>query len=147
VKRIVLLLLLVLVAATALTTAPSYGARTQVRLYEPRLVDADTAVLKGRVTGRDAVVIQRFSRAQDRWVRVRTVPANRKGYFRTQVRAREAATWYRARAGKAFSTRRLVQSPEPVEPQLVPADACGPQPEKADKHLLVVHARGGLRRH
>ena len=131
-----LVVTLVGVVVAGLLAVPSEAARLQVRLYEPRLVAPDTAVLKGRVTGRDAVVIQRFARARDRWIRVRSVPANRKGYFRTKVRATRTATWYRARAGRAVSARRLVQSPTPPSPpkppELVPADACGPQPKKAD---------------
>ena len=121
-----------LLAITALTPPPSAGAESsaatkiRVRLDAPRTVDHDTARLRGKVAGRDAVTIQRYAFGKGRWIRVKRVRANRTGVFTTTVPKTGRWQRYRAAAGPAKSVPRRVPAASDR------ADACGIRPQKAD---------------
>jgi beta-glucanase (GH16 family) len=106
------------------------ASKVRVRMAVPRAVDADTARLQGRVTGRDYVEIQRYATGKGRWVRVKKVRANRDGVFRTTVRKTRRMVRYRAVAGRAQSVPRRV-APVTVSP--TPSDACGTRPRKSSR--------------
>ena len=120
-----------LVATAALTPPASVGAETsaatkvRVRLDAPRTVDHDTARLRGKVIGRDAVSIQRYAVGSGRWIRVKRVRANHRGVFRTTVQKARRWQRYRAVSGPAKSTARRVPRAG------APIDACGTRPEKS----------------
>ena len=119
-----------LLATTALTPPPSAGAessgatKVRVRLAAPQTVDHDTARLRGKVTGRDAVKIQRYASGRGRWVQVKRVRANRTGDFRTTVPRTSRSQRYRAVAGAAVSVPRRIPAAR------VPVDACGSRRQK-----------------
>jgi beta-glucanase (GH16 family) len=105
------------------------AGRVRVSMNQPRMVDADTAEVSGRVKGRDVVLIQRYARKRHRWVDVRKTRANSEGRYRTRVRVRATPRYYRAVAGGRASPARLLV---PWAPARGTSDACGPRPRKAD---------------
>ncbi len=122
---------LLLVAAGLPTMDPDGGLnsdarKVRVQLSVPQTVDADTARLEGRVTGRDAVRIQRYVFGKHRWIGVKRVRASRAGVFRTTVPKTHRWERYRAVAGPAESVARRVPAAGD------PTDACGPRPPKTN---------------
>jgi hypothetical protein len=117
-KRTILCGLITMLAVMA-ATLPSEAAAVRVSLYQPRMVDADTAQLTGRVTGRDAVSIQRYAPSSDRWVLVRRVSTGGGARYRTTVPATESGRWYRAVAGGLATSARLVQAVPVVDEPVV----------------------------
>jgi hypothetical protein len=97
--------------------------KVRVRMSVAKTVDADTARLRGRVTGRDTVVIQRYAATKHRWIRVQRLRASSEGVFLATVRRTQRRERYRAVAGRA-------QSPARVVPPVDPADGCGQRPVK-----------------
>ena len=131
-KRALTCLMAVLLVVAVLAFK-SDATKVRVRMQEPQMVDADTARLQGRVTGRDAVVIQRYSAGSSRWVAVKRVRASSQGVFRTRVAATDRWERYRAVAGRAESLARLVPAVStPITDEPGPSDACGAQPKKPD---------------
>ncbi|HET9419920.1 MAG TPA: glycoside hydrolase family 16 protein [Nocardioides sp.] len=99
--------------------------KVRVRMSLPQTVDADTARLRGRVTGRDTVVIQRYAAGRHRWIRVERLRAGSEGVFRATVRRTHRRERYRAVAGRAESPARVV-------PPANPTDGCGRRPVKGN---------------
>ncbi len=86
-------------------------------------------MLRGRVTGRNYVTIQRFRPHRGHWTRVDKVAVRSGGGFRLKVPVRATRRWYRARAGGLASSARLVRA-DSTPPEFT--DACGSRPVKAD---------------
>ena len=129
-KRAVACLVTILLALTLLALN-SNAKKVRVRMHVPELVSAERAQLKGRVSGRDVVQIQRYVSRKHRWVRVKRVRASARGVFRTTVRATGKWERYRAVAGKAQSIARLVPAAgTSVTEEPAPSDACGRRPLK-----------------
>jgi len=111
----------------------SEAKKVSVRMQVPEMVSAEKARLQGRVTGRDAVEIQRYVSDKDRWVPVKRVRASAQGVFRTTVRATRRWERYRAVAGHAQSLARIVPAAStPVTDEPAPTDACGRRPLRGD---------------
>ncbi|HWM03501.1 MAG TPA: glycoside hydrolase family 16 protein [Actinophytocola sp.] len=118
-----------MIPPAAADTSESDARKVRVQLAVPQTVDADTARLRGKVTGRDAVVIQRHAFGKDRWIRVKRVSANRHGLFRTTVPKIHRLQRFRAVA----MGRKSITRPVPAASNLT--DACGRRPLKGDGSL------------
>ena len=131
-KRAMACLVTMLLALT-IFALHSDARKVRVRMQVPEMVSAEKARLQGRVSGRDAVEIQRFVSSTGRWVPVKRVRASSRGVYRTTVRATSKWERYRAVAGKAQSVARLVPAAgTPVTEEPAPSDECGRQPLKPD---------------
>jgi beta-glucanase (GH16 family) len=131
-KRALACLVTVLLAFT-LFALHSDAKKVRVRMQVPEMVSAEKARLQGRVSGRDAVEIQRYARSKERWVAVKRVRASSEGVFRTTVRATSKWERYRAVAGNAQSIARIVPAAGAlVTDAPAPTDDCGRRPLKPD---------------
>jgi beta-glucanase (GH16 family) len=119
--------------------APAQAVTVSVSMYQPRMVDADTARLTGTVNGRDGVLIQRYATAKGRWVDVRRTRTNAEGRYRTTVPAAARPRYYRAVAGgRASQVRPVVASPpSQVDPDPEPEVPVVPEPDP-DPEVPVV---------
>ncbi len=91
--------LVTMVLTFTLFALHSDAKKVRVALQAPKMVSAEKAQLRGRVSGRDVVEIQRFAVAYRTVEAVKRVRASAKGVFRTTVRATRRWERYRAVAG------------------------------------------------
>jgi beta-glucanase (GH16 family) len=137
------IVMLACLAATALVgvVAPPSVAGHRVTLDPPR-VQQTVAVYRGHARANTRVLLQR--RTPGGWVRVAATRADDRGVYRMTTRS-PAVPW-RVRTlvkGDRSPVRRVIPpepddptSPEvPEVPQVVPTDACGERPDKADGSL------------